>query len=153
MVKNVPLVLIPRRLSACDARRHWVRLLAETANSGSPLEITRRGQRSVFLVPANEFERRLLGRDPWPNLRGKLRSLGFQPNGLVPGVRHRWIHSSSAWIRDHFASFLADVDLSPVPMLVTRRGKSGLLLLSKPTFEGHWNPSVPLPQAASEVVG
>jgi PHD/YefM family antitoxin component YafN of YafNO toxin-antitoxin module len=153
MVKNVPMVLIPRRLSACDARRHWVRLLAETANSGSPLEITRRGQRSVFLVPANEFERRLLGRDPWPNLRGKLRSLGFQPNGLVPGVRHRWTHCSSAWIRDHFASFLADVDQSLVPMLVTRRGKSGLLLLSKPTFEGHWNPSVPLPQSASEVVG
>jgi prevent-host-death family protein len=153
MVTIVPRVLIPRRLSACDARRHWVRLLAETADSGSPLEITRRGQRSVFLVPANEFERRLVGRDPWPMLRGRLRSSGFQPNGLVPGVRHRWTHSSSAWIRDHFASFLADVDLSPEPMLVTRRGKSGLLLLSKPTFEGHWNPSVPPAEVTAPAVG
>jgi prevent-host-death family protein len=153
MVKNVPTVLIPRRLSACDARRHWVRLLTETADSGAPLEITRRGQRSVFLIPANEFERRLVGRDSWPKLRARLRPIGFQPNGLVPGVRHRWIHSSSAWIRDHFASFLAEVDPALVPMLVTRRGKSGLLLLSKPTFEGHWNPSIPTADEGSQEVG
>lgn len=153
MVKNVPRVLVPRRLSACDARRHWVRLLTQTADSGAPLEITRRGQRSVFLVPANEFERRLLGRDPWPTLRGRLPIAGFRPNGLVPGVRHRWTHASSAWIRDHFASFLGEVDLSTAPRLVTRRGKSGLLLLSKPTFEGHWNPIVPPVEVPSGVVG
>ena len=131
-------VLIPRRLSATTTRPVWVRLLREVAEHGLPLEITRRHKPSVLLVRAADFEAALARSHPWSYLRARL-SLGtFHLNGLQPGVTHRWEHASSTWIRDHFCSVLESVDTTGRPLLVTRRGLCGLMLLARRIFETHW---------------
>ena len=140
MNASEPQVLIPRRMSATDARVVWVRLLREVANSGLPLEITRRQKPSVLLVRAADFELRLGRSHPWSDLRARMSPDSFHPNGLQPGVTHRWTHASSTWIRDHFRSVLEAVDTDGQPLLITRRGQCGLTLLARPVFEAHWNP-------------
>ena len=131
-------VLIPRRMSATNARPVWVRLLREVAEHGLPLEITRRHKASVLLVRAADFEAALGRSHPWSELRARLSPGSFHPNGLQPGVTHRWEHSSSTWIRDHFCSVLESVDTTGHPLLVTRRGHCGLMLLARRIFETHW---------------
>ena len=131
-------VLIPRRLSATNARLVWVRLLSELAEHGLPLEITRRQKPSVLLVRAADFEAALGRSHPWSDLRARLSPGTFHPNGLQPGVTHRWEHASSTWIRDHFCSALESVDTTGHPLLVTRRGLCGLMLLARRIFETHW---------------
>ena len=131
-------VLIPRRLSATTTRPVWVRLLREVAEHGLPLEITRRHKPSVLLVRACDFEAALDRSHPWSELRARLSPGSFHPNGLQPGVTHRWEHASSTWIRDHFCSVLESVDTTGHPLLVTRRGHCGLLLLARRIFETHW---------------
>ena len=131
-------VLIPRRLSATNARPVWVRLLREVAEHGLPLEITRRHKASVLLVRAADFEAALARSHPWSDLRTRLSPKSFHPNGLQPGVTHRWEHYSSTWIRDHFCSVLESVDTTGHPLLVTRRGHCGLMLLARRIFETHW---------------
>ena len=42
---------------------------------------------------------------------------------------------SSTWIRDRFGEVLELVDEGVEPMLVTRRGKSGLMLLARSLME------------------
>ena len=131
-------VLIPRRMSATNARPVWVRLLREVAEHGLPLEITRRHKPSVLLVRAVDFEVALGRSHPWSELRARLSPGSFHPNGLQPGVTHRWQHASSNWIRDHFCSVLESVDTTGHPLLVTRRGHCGLMLLARRIFETHW---------------
>ena len=131
-------VLIPRRLSATTTRPVWVRLLREVAEHGLPLEITRRHKPSVLLVRASDFEAALGRSHPWSELRARLSPGSFHPNGLQPGVTHRWQHASSTWIRDHFCSVLESVDTTDHPLLVTRRGHCGLMLLARRIFETHW---------------
>jgi hypothetical protein len=131
-------VLIPRRLSATNARPVWVRLLREVAEQGLPLEITRRHKPSLLLVRASDFEAALGRSHPWSELRARLSPGSFHPNGLQPGVTHRWQHASSNWIRDHFCSVLESVDTTGHPLLVTRRGLCGLMLLARRIFETHW---------------
>ena len=131
-------VLIPRRLSASNARPIWVRLLREMAEHGLPLEITRRHKPSVLLVRAADFEAALGRSHLWSKLRARLSPGSFHPNGLQPGVTHRWQHASSTWIRDHFCSVLEFVDTTGHPLLVTRRGQGGLMLLARRIFETHW---------------
>lgn len=131
-------VLIPRRMSATNTRPVWVRVLREVADHGLPLEITRRHKPSVLLVRASDFEAALGRSHPWSDLRARLSPGSFHPNGLQPGVTHRWEHASSTWIRDHFCSVLESVDTTSHPLLVTRRGQCGLMLLARRTFEAHW---------------
>ena len=131
-------VLMPQRMSATNARPIWVRLLREVAEQGLPLEITRRHKPSVLLVRAVDFESALGRSHPWSDLRARLSPGSFHPNGLQPGVTHRWEHSSSTWIRDHFCSVLESVDTTGHPLLVTRRGLCGLMLLARRIFEAHW---------------
>ena len=131
-------VLIPRRLSATNVRPVWVRLLREVAEHGLPLEITRRHKPIVLLVRAADFEAALGRSHPWSDLRARLSPGSFHPNGLQPGVTHRWEHYSSTWIRDHFCSVLESVDTTGHPLLVTRRGHCGLMLLARRIFETHW---------------
>jgi PHD/YefM family antitoxin component YafN of YafNO toxin-antitoxin module len=140
MNAKAPVILIPRRICATEARRSWVSLLAKTAQEGHPVEITRRKLRSVFLVRAEDFESRLRRGHPWSGLRARLASRTFRPNGLEPGVTHRWSNASSTWIRDRFGEVLELVDEDGEPMLVTRRGKSGLMLVSQRLLESHWCP-------------
>ena len=132
-------VLSPRSLSATDARPVWVRLLREVAEHGLPLEITRRHKPSMLLVRAADFELRLGRSHPWSDLRARISPDSFHPNGLQPGVTHRWTHASSTWIRDHFRSVLEAVDTDGQPLLITRRGHCGLMLLAQRLFESHWN--------------
>ena len=134
-----PQVLIPRRMSATDARVIWVRLLREVADTGLPLEITRRQKPSVLLVRAADFESGLGRSHPWSDLRARIGPGSFHPNGLQPGVTHRWTHASSTWVRDHFRSVLEAVDTDGQPLLITRRGHCGLMLLARRVFEAHWN--------------
>ena len=134
-----PQVLIPRRMSATDARVVWVRLLREVADTGLPLEITRRQKPSVLLVRAADFELGLGRSHPWSDLRARISPGSFHPNGLQPGVTHRWTHASSTWVRDHFRSVLEAVDTDGEPLLITRRGQCGLMLLARRVFEAHWN--------------
>ena len=131
-------VLIPRRLSATTTRPVWVRLLREVAEHGLPLEITRRHKPSVLLVRAADFEVALGRSHPWSELRARLSPGSFHPNGLQPGVTHRWENASSTWIRDHFCSVLESVDTTGHPLLVARRGLCGLMLLARRIFETHW---------------
>ncbi len=135
-------VLIPRRLSATNARPVWVRLLREVAEHGLPLEITRRHKPSVLLVRAADFEAALGRSHLWSKLRARLSPGSFHPNGLQPGVTHRWQHASSTWIRDHFCSVLEFVDTTGHPLLVTRRGQGGLMLLARRIFEIHWGGAI-----------
>ena len=135
-------VLIPRRLSASNARPIWVRLLREMAEHGLPLEITRRHKPSVLLVRAADFEAALGRSHLWSELRARLSPGSFHPNGLQPGVTHRWQHASSTWIRDHFCSVLEFVDTTGHPLLVTRRGQDGLMLLAQRIFETHWGGAI-----------
>jgi PHD/YefM family antitoxin component YafN of YafNO toxin-antitoxin module len=132
-------VLIPRRLSATNARPVWVRLLREVAEDGLPLEITRRHKPSVLLVRASDFEAALGRSHPWSELRAQLSPGSFHPNGLQPGVTHGWEHASSTWVRDHFCSVLKSVDTTGHPLMVTRRGHCGLMLLARRIFEIHWD--------------
>jgi prevent-host-death family protein len=135
MKTKTPVILIPRRICATEARRNWVSLLAETAQGGEPVEITRRQRRSVFLVRAEDFESGLGKGHRWSGLRARMAPRTFRPNGLEPGVTHRWTHASSTWIRDRFGEVLELVDEGVEPMLVTRRGKSGLMLLARSLME------------------
>jgi len=139
MNASEPQVLIPRRMSATDARVVWVRLLREVAEHGLPLEITCRQQPSVLLVRAADFESGLGRSHPWSDLRARISPDSFHPNGLQPGVTHRWTHASSTWVRDHFRLVLEAVDTDGEPLLVTRRGQLGLMLLAQRLFESHWN--------------
>ena len=123
-------------LSASAARSQWVRLLGQVAADGVPLEITRRQRRSVFLVRAADFEAGLGVDHPWRERRARLAPGKFRPNGLTPGVDHRWEHASSTWIRDHFGQVLEAVDETGEPLLVTRRGRCGLLLVDRSRLEG-----------------
>ena len=132
-------MLIPRRLSATDTRPVWVRLLREVSEHGLPLEITRRLKPSVLLVRAADFEVALGRSHPWSELRARLSPGSFHPNGLQPGVTHRWQHASSTWIRDHFCLVLESVDTTGQPLLLTRRGLCGLMLLARRIFETHWD--------------
>lgn len=136
MNKKTPVILIPRRICATEARRIWVPLLAETARDGHPIKITRRRRRSVFLVRVEDFESRLGKGHRWSGLRARMAPRTFRPNGLEPGVTHRWTHASSTWIRDRFGEVLELVDEGGEPMLVTRRGKSGLMLLARSLMDG-----------------
>ena len=139
MNASEPQVLIPRRMSATDAQVVWVRLLREVADTGLPLEITRRQKPSVLLVRAADFESGLGRSHPWSDLRARISPGSFHPNGLQPGVTHRWTHASSTWVRDHFRSVLEAVDTDGQPLLITRRGHCGLMLLARRVFEAHWN--------------
>jgi PHD/YefM family antitoxin component YafN of YafNO toxin-antitoxin module len=145
-----PQMLIPRRMSATNARVVWVRLLREVADTGLPLEITRRQKPSVLLVRAADFESGLGRSHPWSDLRARISPGSFHPNGLQPGVTHRWTHASSTWIRDHFRSVLEAVDTDGQPLLITRRGHCGLMLLARRVFEAHWNPSITVRDSRSE---
>ena len=147
-------VLIPRRLSATNARPVWVRLLREVSEHGLPLEITRRHKPSLLLVRAADFEVALGRSHPWSERRARLSPGSFHPNGLQPGVTHRWEHASSTWVRDHFCSVLESVDTTGHPLLVTRRGLCGLMLLPRRIFETHWGgTSVNTEDAVSEKTG
>ena len=147
-------LLIPRRLSATTTRPVWVRLLREVAEHGLPLEITRRHKPSVLLVRASDFEAALGRSHPWSELRARLSPGSFHPNGLQPGVTHRWQHASSTWIRDRFCSVLESVDTTGHPLLVTRRGNCGLMILARRIFETHWGgTSVNTEDAVSEKTG
>ena len=147
-------VLISRRLSATTTRPVWVRLLREVAEHGLPLEITRRHKPSVLLVRASDFEAALGRSHPWSELRARLSPGRFHPNGLQPGVTHRWQHASSTWIRDRFCSVLESVDTTGHPLLVTRRGNCGLMILARRIFETHWGgTSVNTQDAVSEKTG
>ena len=147
-------VLIPRRLSATTTRPVWVRLLREVAEHGLPLEITRRHKPSVLLVRAADFELALGRSHPWSERRARLSPGSFHPNGLQPGVTHRWEHASSTWIRDHFCSVLESVDTTGHPLLVTRRRFCGLMLLPRRIFETHWGgTSVNTQDGVSEKTG
>ena len=139
-----PRVVILPRISATRARPIWVRLLIRVEAEGVALEVTRRQRRSVILVRAVDFEHRLGRSHPWSGLRARISHQSFHPNGLKPGVTHRWTYASSTWIRDHFCSILEWVDAASHPLLVTRRGKCGLMLLAQQLFETHWTTS---PQA------
>jgi hypothetical protein len=75
-------------------------------------------------------------------LRARLSPVSFHPNGLQPGVTHRWQHASSTWIRDHFCAVLESVDTTGHPLLVTRRGLCGLMLLAQRIFETHWGGAI-----------
>ena len=99
-----------------------VRLREAVAEHGLPLEINRRHKPSVLLVRASDFEAALGRSHPWSERRARLSPGSFHPNGLQPGVTHRWQHASSTWIRDHFCSVLESVDTTGHPLLVTRRG-------------------------------
>lgn len=139
MQKDRLMVLIARRVAATDARRGWVRLLREVAADGRPVEITRRQRRSVFLVRASDFEQGLERAHPWSGLRARMAPRTFRPNGLEPGVTHRWNHLSSTGARDRLGEVLELVDTTEDPLLVTRQRQSGLMLLSIRTIEQHWN--------------
>ncbi len=145
-----PQMLIPRRMSATNARVVWVRLLREVADTGLPLEITRRQKPSALLVRAADFESGLGRSHPWSDLRARISPGSFHPNGLQPGVTHRWTHASSTWIRDHFRSVLEAVDTDGQPLLITRRGYCGLMLLARRVFEAHWNLSRTVRNSRSE---
>lgn len=134
-----PRVLIPPRYSATNAKDRWVKLLEWVAATGQPVEITRQRRRSLILVSALGFEARIGQRHRWETLKVRWSPRLFHPNGLVPGVLHRWPHRSSTAVRDQLTQTLAGVDGSDQPLLVTRRGKSGLLLISLPLFLAHWN--------------
>jgi PHD/YefM family antitoxin component YafN of YafNO toxin-antitoxin module len=121
-----------------------VRLLNRVEAEGVALEVTRRQRKSVILVRAVDFEQRLGRSHPWSSLRARISPHSFHPNGLKPGVTHRWTFASSTWIRDHFCSVMEWVDAANQPLLVTRRGKCGLMLLAQLLFETHWTTS---PQA------
>ncbi len=139
-----PRVVILPRISATRARPIWVRLLNRVEAEGVALEVTRRQRRSVILVRAVDFEQHLGRSHPWSGLRARISPQSFHPNGLKPGVTHRWTFASSTWIRDHFCSVMEWVDTANQPLLVTRRGKCGLMLLAQRLFETHWTTS---PQA------
>lgn len=145
-----PQMLIPRRMSATNARVVWVRLLREVADTRLPLEITRRQKPSALLVRAADFESGLGRSHPWSDLRARISPGSFHPNGLQPGVTHRWTHASSTWIRDHFRSVLEAVDTDGQPLLITRRGYCGLMLLARRVFEAHWNLSRTVRNSRSE---
>jgi prevent-host-death family protein len=139
MKSSRPKVVVPRRVSATDARRDWVRLLQEVAEDGRPVEITRRQRTSVFLVRASDFEAALGRVHPWSNRRVRNLSGTVRPNGIVPGVWHRWEHVSSTAARDRLGEVLGSVDADREPLLVTRQGRSGLMLLAACALERHWN--------------
>ena len=131
-------VLIPPRYCATKAKRLWVRLLSWVAQTGRPVEITRQGKLGAILVPANLFEALIRHRDPWTSRRVAYPERLFRPNGLVPGVEHRWMQLSSTGVRDNFQDALNWVNDNDSPFLITRRGKSGLLLMSIKLFQENW---------------
>lgn len=134
-----PTILIPRRYSASTARAYFIRLSRFVADSGEPVEITRRGKKSVFLLRAPDFERGLVGVHPW----GKRREFPFRPLGIKPGVYYAWTNRSATMTRDHFARYLEWLDQGGHPLLVVRRGKCPLMLLACRTFLAFWRPLPP----------
>ena len=146
-----PKVLILPRISATRARPSWVPLLNQVEAQGVALEVTRRQRRSVVLVRAFDFEQHLGRSHPWSGLRARISPHSFHPNGLKPGVTHRWTYASSTWIRDHFCSVMEWVDAANQPLLVTRRGKCGLMLLAQPLFETYWTTSPLTDEPGSEI--
>ncbi len=127
--------MLPHRVSASDARNRWVPLLRWASANGLPVEICRRQRESVMLVSAASFEAGLGEGHPWSALRFPRRFRdGFRPNGLKPGVGYRWAHASSTRIRDRLGSVLDSVDEGGQPLLVTRRGQCGMLLMAMRTF-------------------
>ncbi len=146
-----PRVVILPRISATRARPIWVRLLNRVEAEGVALEVTRRQRRSVILVRAVDFEQHLGRSHPWSGLRARIIPQSFHPNGLKPGVTHRWTFASSTWIRDHFCSVMEWVDTANQPLLVTRRGKCGLMLLAQRLFETHWTTSPQTDEPGPEI--
>lgn len=134
-----PMLLLARRLAATDARRGWVELLRKVADDGKPVEITRRQRQSVFVVRASDFEEALGCDHPWAGLRARLAPRTFRPNGLEPGVTHRWENLSSTRARARLGQVLERVDGTDEPWLVTRQGQCGLMLVSVRVMELHWN--------------
>ena len=138
-----PRLLLARRLPASEARRLWVRLLQAVADDGRPVELTRRRRRSVFLVRAADFEAGLGPQHPWSCLRARLAPGRHRPNGLNPGVTHRWTHLSSTRARDRLGEALELADVVAEPLLITRQGRSGLMLVAVRLMEQHWNGTAP----------
>ena len=134
-----PSILIPKRYCASTARAYLVRIMKHVAATGEPIEIVRRGKRSVFLVRALDFENCLEGDHPWVSIRESSPSVeGYRPNGIRPGVHFGWRYRSSTLTRDRFCSSLRWVDEGGQPLLVTRRGKIPLMLLAERVFVAHW---------------
>ena len=85
-----------------------------------------------------DFESSLGRLNLWSKWSERLSSRSFHPNGLQPEIAHRWQHESFTWIRDRFSSVLKSEDTTGNPLLVTRRGLCGLMLLARRIFETHW---------------
>ena len=134
-----PSIIIPKRYCASAARAHLVRIMKHVAATGEPIEIVRRGKRSVFLVRALDFENCLEGDHPWFSIRESSPSVeGYRPNGIRPGVHFGWRYRSSTLTRDRFCGSLRWVDVGGQPLLVTRRGKIAVMLLAERVFVAHW---------------
>ncbi len=134
-----PSILIPKRYCASTARAYLVRIMKHVAATGEPIEIVRRGKRSVFLVRAADFENCLEGNHPWVSIRESSPTVeGYRPNGIRPGVHFAWRYRSSTLTRDRFCSSLRWVDDGGQPLLVTRRGKIPVMLLAERVFVAHW---------------
>ena len=96
--------------------------------------------RATFPIERVDFDRR--------DIR---RSCGLARLGLPANQDTlRWTHASSTWIRDHFGSVLEAVDTDGQPLLITRRGHCGLMLLARRVFEAHWNLSITVRDSRSE---
>ena len=132
-------VLIPRRYSASRARTYFGQLNRFIEDSGEPVEITRRGRASVFLLRAPDFERCLVGSHPW----GKRREIPWRPLAIQPGVHYPWKYLSATKAKDRFARILAWADKCGDPLLVVRRGKCPLMLVAARTFVAFWKVSSP----------
>ena len=133
-LSSVRQVLIPRRYSASRARTYFGQLTRFVADSGEPVEITRRGRPSVFLLRAPDFERCLVGSHPW----GNRREIPWRPLAIQPGVYYPWKYRPATMIRDLFASSLEWAHKSGDPLLVVRRGKCPLMLVAVRTFVAFW---------------
>ena len=134
-----PSIIIPKRYCASTARAYLVRIMKHVAATGEPIEIVRRGKRSVFLVRAADFENCLEGNHPWVSIRESSPTVeGYRPNGIRPGVHFAWRYRSSTLTRDRFCGSLRWVDVGGQPLLVTRRGKIAVMLLAERVFVAHW---------------
>ena len=134
-----PAILLPWRYCASTARAHLVRLMKHVAATGEPIEITRRGKQSVYLVRALDFESCLTGNHPWASIRERYATReGFRPNGIRPGVHFAWKYCSATRTRDRFCYALGVVDDGGQPLLVTRRGAIPLMLLARRVFVAYW---------------
>lgn len=83
---------MPKQHTIADARANLADLVRE-AESGRPVELTRRGKRVAVLVSTRDYER-LVGRprhfsDAWDVFRGEVdvSSLAIEPEEIFAGVR------------------------------------------------------------------